>query len=69
MISVWATLWAAPSVSCAASSRSPLMSRRLRAWRCAWMVHVENVRSSRSWSLVATLLAFLNQPSIDGSLL
>ena len=40
------------------------MSRRLRAWRWAWIVHVENVRSSRSWSLVATLLACL-EPAVD----
>ena len=45
------------------------MSRRFRACRCAWMVHVEKVRSSRSWSLVATLLACLNHVSMDGSLL
>ena len=45
------------------------MSSRLRACRCAWMVQVENVSSSRSWSFVAMLLAFLNQLSIDGSLL
>ncbi len=43
------------------------MSSRLRAWRSAWMVQVENVSSSRSWSFVAMLLAFLNQVAIDGS--
>jgi hypothetical protein len=33
------------------------------------MVHVEKVKSSRSRSLVATLSACLNQPSMDRSLL
>jgi hypothetical protein len=45
------------------------MSSLFRAWRSAWMVHVEKVSNSRSWSFVAILLAFLNQLSIDESLL